>query len=132
MHVADAHQRRDVWFVRLRGEWVAEEHDGQDLPFGHRGTDLLIAAHGSGQQRGDLEARFLADQGACGARRDEIEVGQDRAVVFCKRNQVEFFSVVGDQRYSSFLGRHVEQDTRRSAGRQASASVLSTVGKFPG
>ena len=56
MHVTDAHQGADIGFVRLGGQWVAEEEHGQHVPFGDLCPDLLVASQWTGKHSGDFEA----------------------------------------------------------------------------
>jgi hypothetical protein len=69
MHIANAHEGRDVRLMRLSGERVAKKNDKVELAKGCFGPDLLIAAHGSGEDAvdGELGGHGHAPSGGAGA-----------------------------------------------------------------
>ena len=62
MDVADAHQRGDVRFVRLRRERIAEEQHGRDAAFGDSAADDQVTAERTVRHSFDRESQLLGQQ----------------------------------------------------------------------
>jgi hypothetical protein len=106
MHVTDAHQGADVRFVRLRGQWIAEEEHGQHVPFGDLRPDLLVAPQWTRKHSGDLEAGEFGKDCSGRAGGDQWEMTQYVAVIERESREVVFFLVMCDQRDQALLMVH--------------------------
>ncbi len=72
MHVADSHQSRDVGFVRLRGQGVAEEEHGANVTFSDSSANHEVAAIGAVHDSFDVESEFFCQSFARLSGRDEL------------------------------------------------------------
>lgn len=104
MDVTGFHEGRDVGFVRVRGEWVAQENDCRDLFGDDESADLEVAAEGTGEHLANGESNLGFQQSAgCasgynGVMREEFAVGA------CPVEHRGFFAVVGDKCQSFHCG----------------------------
>ena len=69
---SEAQQRFHVRIVGHRIEGIPEEDQHVYLAFGNQGTELLVTAHGAGEEAGNGQLRLLAEHGARGAGRIEM------------------------------------------------------------
>jgi hypothetical protein len=102
VHVAGAHQRVDVGFVRLRRHRVAQENHCIDLAFDQQRADLQVTAEGAGMLAVDRQAQLIGQAPAGGAGGGQVAAAQEVRVLGRQRDHVVFFLVVRNQRYPWF------------------------------
>ena len=98
MHIAQAHQHGDIWFVGVFVQRIAKEEYGLDAAFSHLRCDLGISAQWAAQHAVHLQSGFL-DKSAgrsCGDQFDVLSL-KKRKMVADKAHHVCFLSVVCDQ-----------------------------------
>lgn len=97
VRIANLHERRDVWFVRMGGERVAQKDYGGDLAFGDLPADLQVSAKRPREHLFDGQADFRFEVPARGSGGDQV-VGLERLLmVLAECDELILFFIVCDQ-----------------------------------
>lgn len=87
-------------------EWIPEEDEDIDLPFGDQGTNLLIPAKGSALEACYVLLNFFTDLLTGGAGGKQIKLRQRLFIVLRPFQQIIFFIVVRDNRDAFLFHAH--------------------------
>lgn len=99
MDVTHPHQRRDVGFVRLSGERVAEKQDGLDFSFRHPAADDQVAPFRSVSDAFHLDPELVRNHLAGVASRDQTLRPKEIGVSPHEFEHPRFLLVVSDEGY---------------------------------
>jgi len=97
MDVADSHQRRNVWLVRLSGQRVAKKEHRFDVSLSDSTADDQVAPVGAVSDSCDVQAELLCQQLACVARCDKLLATEEVHMLANELQHRGFFLIVSDK-----------------------------------
>lgn len=97
MDIADAHQRGNIRFVRLRGQRIAEEKDRFDSPLGDTSANDEVPAVRTVRDALDLQADFRCDASTGTAGRNKRTSREEVAMSGDESGEIILLAIMRNQ-----------------------------------